>query len=86
MEDQTELVGWWERKVTPRLHNKVSAVHGTLSMEEAENLTLLRNQQVSKWRRRLKEPEKSRLLILVFLGPSVQVIYNLSGAAEKGSS
>lgn len=44
--------------VTPRLHNKLSVVPGTLSLSDAEELTGITNQQVSKWAKRLKsEPE-----------------------------
>ena len=67
-------------------NSDVAGLQHRLSVEAAENLSGIRKWQVSRWRTRLEEPEKYRLLILVFLGPFAQVIHNLSGAAEKGRS
>ena len=63
IEDQTKLVQWWKETVSPRQHNKVSAERGTLSMRDAETLTGLTNQQVSKWGRRLNDPDKYRAML-----------------------
>jgi len=67
MQDQASFVKWWEEKVTVRhgagRGNKKSADHGTFSMGDAEELTGISNQQVSNWRRRLKEPDKYRAML-----------------------
>lgn len=55
MEEQEEFVRWWRENVSVRLHNKVSAERGTLSMDDAETQTGITNQQVSKWAKRLKD-------------------------------
>ncbi len=65
MEDQTEFVRWWTEKVTPRHRpgrggNKLNADQRLISKDEAEEQTSITQQQVFKWRRRLKEPEKYR--------------------------
>ena len=61
MEDQTEFVRWWAETVRPGGRpTKTSADPRWLSQEDAESHTEIAHQQVSKWRRRLKEPEKYR--------------------------
>ena len=68
MEDQTEFVRWWEEKVTPRHRpvrsgNKLSADRRVIPMEQAEQDTEISHQQVSRWRSRLKKPEKYREML-----------------------
>ena len=68
MEDQTEFVRWWEEKVTPgqspgRSGKKSNADQRLISKDEAETLTDITQQQTSKWRRRLKEPEKYQAML-----------------------
>jgi hypothetical protein len=62
MEDQAEFVRWWDETVGARhgagRGNKNNADQGCFSKEQAETQTGITQQQVSKWRRRLKEPEK----------------------------
>ncbi len=62
MEDQAEFVRWWDETVGIRhgagRGNKNNADPRSFSKDEAEDLTDITQQQVSKWRRRLKEPEK----------------------------
>ena len=63
MEDQTEFVRWWTEKVTPNKggdRRRGEKRGSALFVSEAEDLTSITQQQVSKWRRRLKEPEKYR--------------------------
>jgi hypothetical protein len=43
--------------------NKKSADQGSFSVDEAEAHTGITHQQVSKWRRRLREPEKYRAML-----------------------
>jgi ParB family chromosome partitioning protein len=62
IEDQRQFVAWWRAKVTARQSpgrsgNKSSADRGTISVADAEKQTGISNQQVSKWRRRLQDPE-----------------------------
>ena len=62
MEDQTEFVRWWGEAVTPnkggdRKSENQSPRLATLIAEDAENLTGITKQQVSKWGQRLKEPD-----------------------------
>ena len=59
MEDQTEFVRWWDENIRPAGQGN-NAVQRYLSKDEAETQTGITQQQVSKWRRRLKEPEKYR--------------------------
>lgn len=63
IEDQIEFVRWWDEKVS--IHHgagrgKKSADLGTFSMKNAEETTGISNQQVSKWRSRIKDVEKYR--------------------------
>ncbi len=65
MEDQTEFVRWWGEMVTPNMVRK-SAVADRgpqTAVEEAESLTGITKQQVSKWRGRLKDYEQYRDLL-----------------------
>ena len=63
MEDQAEFVGWWKENVRPAGQGRNVAEQRQYSVEEAEALTGITKQQVSKWRRRLKEPEKYREML-----------------------
>jgi len=57
MEDQAEFVRWWDENVRPAGQGN-NAGRRYLSKDEADDQTGITQQQVSKWRRRLKEPEK----------------------------
>lgn len=69
MEDQTEFVRWWDETVgvrqSPGGSDRASNAdrRSMLSRESAEKLTGITQQQVSRWRRRLKEPEKYREML-----------------------
>lgn len=66
MEDQTEFVRWWDETVGVRQHSHSevnAAQRSPISREAAENATQIKQQQVSKWRNRLKDPEKYRALL-----------------------
>ncbi len=62
MEDQTEFVRWWGETVQRPGgdRKKHSDRPDRMKSEEATDLTTITESQVSKWRRRLKEPEKYR--------------------------
>jgi hypothetical protein len=62
IEDQAEFVEWWGEAVRGKGKRSNSADLGYF-VEQAEALTEIKHQQVSKWRRRLKEPEKYRALL-----------------------
>ena len=62
IQDQRKFVGWWQATVTPgqspgRGGNKSSADRGTIPMRKAEQLSGITNQQVARWRQRLRDPE-----------------------------
>ena len=64
MQDQAEFVAWWKVNVTPnkggdRRSENQSHRSATL-VEDVETQTGITKQQVSKWQRRLAEPEKYR--------------------------
>lgn len=69
LEDQAEFVRWWKEKVSVRhgmgrgKGNKKNPDLGSFSVEEAEAHTGIRQQQVSKWRSRLKDPVKYREML-----------------------
>lgn len=67
LDDQAEFVAWWGKHVTMRhglnRHNVERADRRTLDMEAAEKATEIKHQQVSKWRRRLKEPDKYEAML-----------------------
>jgi phage N-6-adenine-methyltransferase len=68
IEQQREFVGWWETIVTPnkggdRKSENQSARSTTLICEDAENLTGISKEQVSKWRRWLKRETEYRAAI-----------------------
>ena len=68
MEDQTEFVWWWDEKVWRKGgsdgYQADNADHGyRYSAAEATDLTGITQQQVSKWRRRLQEPEKIKAVV-----------------------
>ncbi len=63
--EQREFVAWWEgtvtvRQSTGRKGDKSSSVLSTISMRDAEKLTGIRNEQVSRWRGKLADEEKYR--------------------------
>lgn len=58
VEQIREFCDWWKEAVTVRLNanSKVSADRRTpLSMADAESMTGISNQQVSRWRKRIKD-------------------------------
>jgi hypothetical protein len=68
LEEQAEFVAWWKEAVTPghrpgRGGKKLRADQRAIPLAEAEALTKIKQQQVSKWRRRLKEPEKYQAML-----------------------
>lgn len=60
--EQAEFVAWWDSAVGVRhglnRHSLESADRGTLGMAEAETQTGIANQQVSRWRKKLQDPDK----------------------------
>jgi len=68
MEDQTEFVRWWKEKITVRQSPGPggylsSAGLRTIAMSDAEDQTGITNQQVSRWRKRLKDQDSYRLAL-----------------------
>ena len=64
MADQTEVVAWWDENVrSPGQPKSIVAGLRQYSAEEAEKLTGITKQQVSKWRLRLGEIEKYRAML-----------------------
>ena len=62
--DRAEFVEWWGEKVTPhRTRKSVRADQGEQKMVDAERLTGIKQQQVSKWRARLLKPDEYRELL-----------------------
>ena len=62
LEDQAEFVRWWQEKVRgPGKTN--SRRPGIIDAPRAEELSGITFQQVSKWRARLKEPDKYREML-----------------------
>lgn len=62
MEDQTEFVRWWDEGVRDK-GQRANVSDPRHFAADAEELTGIRKQQVSKWRRRLREPEKYRAML-----------------------
>jgi len=68
IQDQTEFVAWWRRHVSPgesigRKGHKSSVGPRSIPLARAEHSSGITHQQVSKWRARLKEPEKYAQLL-----------------------
>lgn len=69
IEQQAEFVEWWKEKVrgdgNPAKKSKeLTAVdQGRLKRDQAENLTGISNQQVSKWRKRLTKRQEYRAML-----------------------
>jgi hypothetical protein len=69
LEEQRKFVRWWDEKVARkgadvgRGRPLDIADRRLLSVEQAEQLTGINKQQVSKWRKRLQEPEKYREIL-----------------------
>lgn len=64
IEDQREFVGWWDNAVSighgaGRGHKK-SAGRGSFSKDQAEHDTEITHQQVSRWRKSLRDAAKYR--------------------------
>jgi phage N-6-adenine-methyltransferase len=65
IEQQVEFVRWWAENVRRdgRPSTKTSLDRAKLTMPQAETLTGIRNEQVSKWAQRLRNVEKYRDLL-----------------------
>jgi len=62
LDDQTKFVSWWGKHV--RGPGKVNSRRtGEIAVDAAEESTGISNQQVSKWKRRLKEPDKYEAML-----------------------
>ena len=66
--EEAEFVRWWGETVSireklGRRANDPSAGQRQVSQKDAEQLSGITHQQVSKWRRRLKDPEKYRAFL-----------------------
>lgn len=65
IEDQTEFVRWWRETVSVRhgagRGNKKVTDPGCFSVDDAEDLTGITKQQVSKWAKALKDRDKYRV-------------------------
>lgn len=55
IEDQTEFVRWWKENVQPNHRPISSADRRYLSVDDAEEVTGILHQTVSKWLKRLKD-------------------------------
>ena len=57
-----DIVRWWKETVSVRhglnRHSVESADRGTLAMPDAESMTGISNQQVSRWRKKLVDASK----------------------------
>jgi len=60
MGDQAEYLGWWDENVRPAGQGRNNAARGYFSVSEAEAQTGIAQQQVSRWRKRLADPEAYR--------------------------
>ena len=65
IEEQAEFVQWWRDRVTPRQspgrNGQSNADPRSISKSDAESLTGITQQQVSKWAKRLKDEGKPAL-------------------------
>lgn len=59
IEEQVEFVGWWAKNIRGKGKKSNNADPGYF-VSQAEKLTGITQQQVSKWAKRLKAPEKYR--------------------------
>ena len=65
LNEQEDFVNWWEGAVTVRQspgtnqHSSNAELRSTLSKSDAESETGISQQQVSRWRKRLKDRDKS---------------------------
>jgi phage N-6-adenine-methyltransferase len=79
VQEEDDFVRWWDGNVGVRLHNKVSADRGTLAMSDAEALTKISNQQVSRWRKKLKDKDK-------YIADQMASAYRKAGLTESKES
>ncbi len=66
LEEQTEFVRWWKETVGIRQspgnnqHSSNADLRSTIPKDDAESLTGITQQQVSKWAKKLQKPEQYR--------------------------
>jgi hypothetical protein len=58
VEEQIKFVEWWEKAVSPRGRPEKIAVQRSFSVADAEMRTGIRDDQVSRWRKRKADPQK----------------------------
>lgn len=84
MEDQSEFVRWWGEKVSKGHggnRQEPRSAH-LMSTTDAETQTGITHQQVSKWRNRLKDPEKYRAMLFGAAYAKAMVEVNDTTAAK----
>ncbi len=62
LEEQTEFVRWWKETVTPNRDRRSESENAErrFQKDDAESLTGITQQQVSKWAKKLQKPEQYR--------------------------
>lgn len=69
LNDQAEFVQWWQEHVSPLKGGDRKSGHQSprpatlISADQATTETSIKKQQVEKWKRRLREPEKYRAML-----------------------
>ena len=64
VDEIAEFVAWWDGAVTPnRAQKSVNAERRLQTADEAEKLTGITQQQVSRWRTRLKDRSKFKSML-----------------------
>lgn len=66
IQDQQEFVQWWDKNVLRKggtFETNTNSAERRYSTTDAEAISGVSHQQVSKWRRRLQEPEKYRAML-----------------------
>lgn len=85
IEHQTKVVSWWSEKVTGNRYNinpPENADRGFLSVDQAEHLTGLAQQKISKWRQRLADIDAYQEFLR---GPSYRTAMGESLGTVRGT-
>jgi hypothetical protein len=80
-EQQAEFVRWWKERVTPgqspgRKGKKSSAYGRAIPLDQAEGLTGITKQQVSKWRKRLADRDARAMVAARLATAEAEDIYD----------
>jgi hypothetical protein len=86
IDDQVEFVRWWDERVRPAGRRAIIADREIISADDAEASTGVTPKQVSRWRKKLKDPKKYREAMIIAAFRKAELVPETGGRGADGST